>query len=466
MEKGSKIVLYLIFVITVAFGLLPAEMIAQNAYQIRFDLKNQKDSVYILARYYGDKVQLVDSVQYYPTQKVIFEGQEKLPGGIYILATGKKVKLLEFVVADNQHFTLSADFSDQGNQLNANGEKENTIFFENLMLSNKAYAFLEEKRKLADAGTITQNAYKQLADSVSKVLNAFKLEAASDEPGLFITKLFRSMEETVIPPEFEANQEKMYLYYKQHYWDNVDLTDERMLRTPVFSKKIEAYFKNVIPPIPDSVITGIDSVIGKAGSNKVMRDYLIWYFTGEYQNPSIMGMDKVFVHLADTYFAHESISNATESVKKKITERADVLRSLLIGKTAPDLWLMDTAGVYRSFREINAGYLVLFFWDHDCNVCKQELDELNKLFSSKKYPIEVYAIGTNSKLDGWKDYIIRHNLGWHNVTGTRSLTPDFHDVYDIYGTPVIYLLDKQKTIIAKRIKAEQISLVIDNQRGK
>jgi len=49
-----------------------------------------------------------------------------------------------------------------------------------------------------------------------------------------------------------------------------------------------------------------------------------------------------------------------------------------------------------------------------------------------------------------------------NVNGTRSITANFHDLYDIYGTPVIYVLDNKKNIIAKRITAEQLELVFGN----
>jgi len=37
-------------------------------------------------------------------------------------------------------------------------------------------------------------------------------------------------------------------------------------------------------------------------------------------------------------------------------------------------------------------------------------------------------------------------------------------LYDIYGTPVIYVLGPDRKIIAKRIKAEQITKVIEHDQ--
>jgi hypothetical protein len=38
---------------------------------------------------------------------------------------------------------------------------------------------------------------------------------------------------------------------------------------------------------------------------------------------------------------------------------------------------------------------------------------------------------------------------------------DFRKKYDIYSTPVIYLLDKERKIIAKRIAVDQLGDVVD-----
>ena len=56
-----------------------------------------------------------------------------------------------------------------------------------------------------------------------------------------------------------------------------------------------------------------------------------------------------------------------------------------------------------------------------------------------------------------KRYIRENKLNWINVNGPRSLTWGYHDKYDIYSTPVMYLLDEEKKIIAKRLLTDQLS---------
>ncbi len=54
-----------------------------------------------------------------------------------------------------------------------------------------------------------------------------------------------------------------------------------------------------------------------------------------------------------------------------------------------------------------------------------------------------------------------HNLNWINVDDPQHQS-NFRQLYDIYSTPVIYILDEKKVIRAKRIGVEQIGDVISH----
>jgi hypothetical protein len=57
-------------------------------------------------------------------------------------------------------------------------------------------------------------------------------------------------------------------------------------------------------------------------------------------------------------------------------------------------------------------------------------------------------------------------MDWINVDGPRTLTPEYHSLYDITQTPVIYILNEQKEIIAKRLTVEQIEKFLENYLKK
>jgi len=60
-----------------------------------------------------------------------------------------------------------------------------------------------------------------------------------------------------------------------------------------------------------------------------------------------------------------------------------------------------------------------------------------------------------------KEYIKEKGMNWINVNGPRAYTKDYHELYYIYSTPVIYILDEKKKIIAKRLLTDQIRVFLD-----
>jgi hypothetical protein len=60
-------------------------------------------------------------------------------------------------------------------------------------------------------------------------------------------------------------------------------------------------------------------------------------------------------------------------------------------------------------------------------------------------------------------------LHWINVCDwiyPEGHTISFRQQYDIYSTPVIYILDEKKKIIAKRIGVEQVDEILDSYINK
>ena len=69
--------------------------------------------------------------------------------------------------------------------------------------------------------------------------------------------------------------------------------------------------------------------------------------------------------------------------------------------------------------------------------------------------VEIFGVNTTQEFELWKKFIIDNDLNWINVHDPHGITR-FKSKYDIYSTPVVYVLDKDKKIIAKRIGVEQL----------
>ena len=145
--------------------------------------------------------------------------------------------------------------------------------------------------------------------------------------------------------------------------------------------------------------------------------------------------------------------------------RVNSLRNVLLGEYAPALIMADTNNEFVALHQIEAEYLIIMFWASSCGECKHEVNILNSFYNNTDLDLKIYAVNTDTTLSKWKDYIIKKDLDWIHVNGNISLTGDYHDAYDIYSTPVIYVLDDKKKIIAKRLAAEKIPAFLVRQKN-
>jgi hypothetical protein len=66
-------------------------------------------------------------------------------------------------------------------------------------------------------------------------------------------------------------------------------------------------------------------------------------------------------------------------------------------------------------------------------------------------------------LENWKAVVATHNMGnWLNLEDVKR-NANLSTTYDIYSTPIIYLLDKNKEIVLKRVDAKQLVDYINSQ---
>ena len=72
--------------------------------------------------------------------------------------------------------------------------------------------------------------------------------------------------------------------------------------------------------------------------------------------------------------------------------------------------------------------------------------------------VKVYCVYTQQEFEKYNNYINENKLDWINVyNGVRN--NDIIEKYDIVVTPVIYLLDKNKVIKAKKTGNEFIDII-------
>nr|MBK9650960.1 TlpA family protein disulfide reductase [Bacteroidota bacterium] len=147
----------------------------------------------------------------------------------------------------------------------------------------------------------------------------------------------------------------------------------------------------------------------------------------------------------------------------KIQSRAAQLDPILIGKKPRNIVLQDTNGVYQSMYDIKAKYTVLLFWEPDCGHCQKVVPKVKEFYDRMKSKgVEVYASDTETEGEKWRKFIREKNLDFINVMDP-NLRDNFRHDFDVSTTPQLFLLDKDKKIIAKKIEIDQIEEMINRE---
>lgn len=445
----------------------------EASYDIRIHLQGYTDSIAYLGNYFGDKLAISDTCSSV-NGEMVFRGELPLRQGVYFLAGMKRNKMFEFLIGDDQDFSIETNMSSLPDDIHFSGSEENERFYAYLTYNRESYSRMKELRSRLSSLPPASDSIASLREQMEMINNEgidYKLRIVEEYPNSILALLFNVMREPEVPDFFDADGRHdslaAYLYYKNHYWEYVDFGDDRFLRTPVFHRKLERYMDEVLPGHPDTLINEIDQMIAQTEDGSEMRNYLLWYFTNKYEMSRVMSYDRIFVHMVDTYFTGKEYDWLHPAVNRNMINRADQMRNVLIGSFAPSLVMGDTAMQFKSLREVDAEYTVVLFWSSTCGECRKEIETLKAYYDTTGIDLEVYAVNTDTTFSNWEAFVERKKLEWVNVNGNLSLSGDYHRLYDIYSTPVIYLLDEQKAIIAKRISASQLPAVINRyEKGK
>ena len=449
-----------------------------QGYKVTLHLPDYQEGIAYLTYYYGKNMNIEDSAAVSEKGVAVFQKKEKLQPGIYSIVFPGKAKMFDFLVSDEQEISITTDTTDLLNKTTITGSKENNLFQEyQKFISSKSAGLQDEleayKRSTTKADSaLHEKKYSELNDA----LNDYRNGIIANYPESMLAKLLKSMKDSPLPEKRPVTKEdslENYQFYKKHYWDGIGFNDASLIRTPFFLPKFEKYFREVLPPAPDSIVKEADYLLLRARTSPDMYKFILNWLTDEYIYPKYMGQDAVFVHLFEKYHSQGISSWLNEKQMTTITNRAYMLMANQLGKMAANLEMVDTAGRAKPLYQVTADFTIVCFWDPTCGHCQQEIPRLDSFYEAKwkSLGVKVYAVlSETTELTKWKDFINKNNLQtWINVYQTsaqkeeteKAKKPSYKQLYDVTQTPTIYLLDEEKRIVAKKLSLEQIDELLE-----
>ena len=310
-----------------------------SGHKITGTITGLQDSTVMLAYYFGGKQYATDTAVVI-NGKFIFEGDKKLKGGMYLVVLSES-RYFDIIVSE-QHFSFSTKIDDLIGSMTFKNSKENPVFYEYLnFITNMQKEVTPLRKQLETAEGENRKSLQEKATAIDSKVKKFRSDFMKNNADKFFSKIVIATTEIEIPEsplDSTGNPDKTfpYRFYKKHFWDNIDFSDERMLRTPIFYNKMDQYLDKLTAKHPDSINVSADVLVELSKANSEIFQYVVSYITSTYERSKIMGMDAVFVHMVENYYITNQCDWVDSTQLVKIADRAQKIAPNLIGRKASE----------------------------------------------------------------------------------------------------------------------------------
>lgn len=448
---------------------------AASDYAIKIKAPDLKLDKIFLGNYYMGKLYVQDSLQLDKKGNGVFTAEKKLPEGMYVLYL-KSGKYADLLISEDQTFSVQLDTMQMAQNLQIEGASQTVDFLAyTKYLGEKQTLMNQLQEKYKEADDDKKEAYSEQMKQLSEEVRAKQMALINTYPngmlGLFIKGL--------MVPELPAWTDSVrcsnidsckamhrYLFYKEHYLDNVALSDVRTYRTPYIDNTLTTYLDKVLLQINDSIIPSALQLIERSKGNDTTFQIIASHVLNYAVKSKIMGMDNLLVEVGKRYYLSGEATWADSTLLANITNEINKIERSLVGMKAHNIYLSDANGVYQSLYDMGGSQLtILYFYEPSCGHCRKTTPVLAEF--AKKYKddprIKIVAVYMLEDKEEWQKFVTEHDMSaLVNVWDPKRVS-NYWYWYDTSTTPMMYVMDKDHTIFAKKIDVPTLEMIAKHE---
>ena len=428
--------------------------------------------VYLIG-FFADSQYRVDSTSMDANGKVVFQNNSPYKPGFY-MAYFDNDSTLQLLVDKDQTFSMKSRANDLVNGMIVEGSLDNELLYETLkyeMDHQRKIQPITSRLKAIEETDLNYAYLKTQQEKIQQERRTYLDEVFSKNPNTFFTKFKRAGQNPIVSDIRRLdgtldNATKVHRFRTQ-FWDNVDFSDERLLYTPVIANKLKRYMTRLTPQHADSINKTANHLVGKVLKYPEYFKFFANWITLNYEpsKTTLMDSEAVYVNMIQNYFTHDRAFWSDSTLIDALQRRAGEMAASLVGKKGPDVVSTDVNGKTRSILELKAPYIVVFMYNPTCDHCIEETPKLIAFYEEwKDRGVDVFGIAIDTDDAEWRDYVAKSGMPWINVFDPTNRS--IYGKYYVDITPEIYVLDPDRTIIAKNLQVHQIAEVINKDRTK
>lgn len=392
---------------------------------------------------------------------VRFQKDEPLPSGMYFLLLPDN-RNMQLLIDEDQTFTLTTENADLVANAVVKGNKETEMLYDNLRYeADYQQKFNTLTTQMNTAGN-DRAATEKARDALIEARKVYLNNLFKQNPNSFFASFKRAGQNPDLRKDL-PNDAQVW-HYRREFFDNVDMRDERLLRTPVVSNKLKRYVTELTPQNPDSIIASAKYLVDKSMPYPEYFKYFANWITLNYdqKESKLMDAHAIEVFMIQNYFTNERAFWSDSVQVFGLQQQAYEKQASLVGKKGQNVTASGPDGKTYSLYDIDADFTIVYMFNPDCEHCQEQTPQLVDFIKNRKDDkVQVFTIALDTEDKLWKDYVkkVQMDKYFTNVydPSNRAIYPNWY----VDVTPEIYVLDKNKKIIAKNLQVNQIQTILD-----
>jgi peroxiredoxin len=442
----------------------PVLMHAQPAYRLHGEITGLPRKTCYLLNFSGEKNSVLDSARTDTAGTFSFTLPTSVAPGMYRLSWGKD-KFTDLVF-NRENIRILTMAEAPADSLRILESTENKIYHSFLALDRTNKLKLELLQQVLDYYPSHDGFYQLAAgeyDHIQKAQASILDSLSAAHPGSYSVRIFDLYQTPYIPaslpPEFRLP------YLKQHYFDGVDFSDTALLRSNAWANKAISYLalysdnRFTQKQLETEFIKAVTQMLSAASVNPEVFKFLLDYL--------VSGFDKYHFEDVITYMAEnfqDPFACENPDRKSALQKKLDTFKKIAIGQPAPDFELPDTKGKPVKLSSIQSEFTLVIFWTSECGHCMEMMPRVKAIYEAQKpRRYEILAVSIDTSRTGWLQAIKDEKMTWINGSELKGFDSQSADVYNIYATPTMFLLDRNKKILAKPISYRELETVLREQ---
>jgi len=423
---------------------------------------------------YGDQNYIADTAVADAGGHFVVRRRRALQSGFYYFLLPGQKNFSMLIDKEDQFMTLRAKVSDITGTMQIKGSLNTELLYRNSRFQSAQDPEINQLSQVIRNQPATSPEYKQAKERQNLLLAERKAHLDSifrEYPNAFFTKFKMAGQNPDWPeyrkPNGDLDTLRNLYYFRDHFWDGVDFTDNRMLNTPVIFNKLKRYIIELTPQNPDSIIKVADPLVQRVMAYPEYFKFMVNWIGLNYENgkTKVMDGEAVMVYLIDKYITPENATWDTPENVGKLRKKIDEMKASLLGRKGPDVRANDINGQPKSIYEMTAPLIVIFMFSPDCEHCQEQAPEIQRIYEKwKGRGVDFYGIAVNTKEDEWRKFVKKSGFTFTNVFDPTNRA--IYAKYFVDITPELYILNKDRTIIAKNLVAGQLETIFERELKK